>query len=143
MDIFFLGGSTFKLKGKNVSTTVDEDKVMVEDREFSGPGEYEAKRVAVTGVPSKNGSIFVIRQDNLNLVYLGLNRELLNEEQMEFIVDTDILFVSGKSAPAVSQLEPKVIVLIGGEEKLEPLGKLSITKEKMPEEPMVVVLKHG
>lgn len=147
MDIYSLEGSAFKLKGKNVTTVVDVDKVVVEAgedlREFSGPGEYESKGVAITGVSTKNGIVFVINQDYLNLVYVGLQGETLSEEQMQYITDPDILFVSSKSAPVVSQLEPKIIITMDEKETVEPVAKLSVTQEKLPEEPMVVVLKHG
>lgn len=143
MEISSLGDLTFQLKGKAVVTVVYPDKVVIENREFSGPGEYEAKRVAVTGVASKTGVIFIINQDNLHLVFPCTQTESLTEEQMQAIIETDILFVAEKSAPVVSQLEPKIIVVTNGSTLVEPVAKLSITKEKLPEEPMVVVLKHG
>lgn len=158
MDIYSLGDTTFKLKGKAVTTLVSADKVSVESgdrtRDFAGPGEYETNGVAVTGVLSKFGVIFVINQDNLNLVHLGSQVGSLTEEQTQAVEEADILFVSPKAASTVSQLEPKVIVPIDGEEKeklLKELGaegteatfKLTITKDKLPEEPMVVVLQHG
>lgn len=143
MEISSLGDLTFQLKGKAVITIVYPDKVVIENREFSGPGEYEAKRVAVTGVASKTGVIFIINQDNLHLVFPCTQTENLTEEQMQAIIETDILFVSEKSAPVVSQLEPKIIVVTNDSTLVEPVAKLSITKEKLPEEPMVVVLKHG
>lgn len=143
MEISSLGDLTFQLKGKAVTTVVYQDKVVIENREFSGPGEYEAKRVAVTGIASKPGMVFIINQDNLNLIFLGSQKESLGEVELQSIVETDILFVSEKSAPVVSQLEPKIIVVTNGSTVIEPVGKLSITKEKLPEEPQVVVLKHG
>lgn len=143
MEISSLGDLTFQLKGKAVTTVVYTDKVVIENREFSGPGEYESKGVTITGISSKNGVIFVINQDYLNLVYVGLQGELLSEEQMQYMTDTDILFVSSKSAPIVSQLEPKIIITMDEKETVEPVAKLSVTQEKLPEEPMVVVLKHG
>ncbi len=147
MDIYFLGGSAFKIKGKNATTIMDAGKVAVESaeqiREFTGPGEYETKGVVITGLSAKSGVIFSVNQDRLNLVYLGLQGESLSEEQMQHIVETDILFISSKSGPAISQLEPKIIITMDEKETVEPVGKLSITKEKLPEEPVVVVLKHG
>lgn len=158
MDIYSLGNTTFKFKGKAATTLVSADKVSVESgdkiRDFAGPGEYETNGVAVTGVSAKTGVIFVINQDNLNLVHVGSQVGSLTEEQSQAIGEADILFVSPKATSTVSQLEPKVIVPIPGEEMeklLKELGaegteaasKLTITKDKLPEEPMVVVLKHG
>ena len=114
--------------------------------------------------------IFHLMFDGLNLVHLGdLGQLKLNEEQIAQIGDVDILFVpvggvytiDGKVASEiVSQLEPRIIIPIHykieglkfelasvdgflkemGAEGVVPVPKLSITKEKLPEEPMVVVL---
>lgn len=143
MEISSPGNLTFRLKGKSATTLVYPDRVVVGEREFSGPGEYETQKVTVTGVASKSGVIFIISQDNLHLVFPGTQTENLIEEQMQVVTETDILFVAEKSAPLVSQLEPKIIVAMNGSSRVEPVGKLSITKEKLPEEPQVVVLKHG
>lgn len=156
MDIYYLGSSKFKIKGKGATTIVGEGKVAVEDgdkmREFSGPGEYEVSGVSLYGVPGKVGVIFVINQDNLNLVHVGSEAGALTGEESEKIEATDILFVSPQASPLIAQLEPKVIIPMGGEiekfqkelgaEGVEPMSKLSITKEKLPEEPTVVILKH-
>ncbi len=115
-------------------------------------------------------TIFHIMQDGLNIVHLGdLGQSTLSEEQLNQIGDTDILLIpvgsvytiDGKAASGiVSQLEPKIIIpmhfkteglkfeLEGVEGFLKEMGaesvtavpKLSITKEKLPEEPTVVVL---
>lgn len=114
--------------------------------------------------------IYHIMFDGLNLVHLGdLGQDKLTEEQVAKIGETDILLIpvgggytiDGKTASEiVSQLEPKIIIpmhfkidglkfeLDGvdkflkemGAEGVAPAPKLSITKEKLPEEPMVVVL---
>ena len=114
--------------------------------------------------------IFQLMFDGLNIVHLGdLGQSKLSEQQIAQIGDVDILFVpvggkytiDGKEAASiVSQLEPKIIIPIhykietlkieldGVEGFLKEMGaesatlqpKLSITKDKLPEEPMVVVL---
>lgn len=116
-------------------------------------------------------TIFHILMDGLNIVHLGdLGQDKLSEEQLETIETTDILFVpigsvytidAKEAAEIVAQLEPKVIIPIHykieklkfdldsvekflkemGAEGVEPQVKLSISKEKLPEEPEVVVLK--
>ncbi len=115
-------------------------------------------------------TIFHLNFDNLNILHLGdLGQSKLTEEQLTQIGDTDILLIpvggvytiDGKGAASiVSQLEPKIIIpmhykieglkfeLDGvegflkemGAEGVVPVPKLSITKEKLPEEPQVVVL---
>lgn len=118
--------------------------------------------------------IFHLLFDNLNIVHLGdLGQSKLEEEQVAQIGQTDILLIpvgsvytinAKAAAEIVSQLEPKIIIpmhykLEGlkfeleevenflkemGAEGIVPQPKLSITKEKLPEEPQVVVLsKNG
>lgn len=114
--------------------------------------------------------IFNILLDRLNIVHLGdLGQTKLTEEQLTQIGEVDILLIpvgsvytiDGKAAAGiVSQLEPKIIIpmhykidglkfeLEGVEGFLKEMGaegvsavaKLSITKDKLPEEPGVVLL---
>lgn len=114
--------------------------------------------------------IFHMLFDNLNIVHLGdLGQQILTEAQIAQIGETDILLIpvgsvytiDAKAAAAiVSQLEPKIIIpmhykieglkfeLEGvenflkemGAEGIQPQPKLSISREKLPEEPQVVVL---
>lgn len=114
--------------------------------------------------------IFHIMMDGLNIVHLGdLGQTELTEAQLNQIGEVDILLapvgsvytIDGKGAASIAAaLEPKIIVpmhykieglkfeLDGVEGFLKEMGaenalaqpKLSITKEKLPEEPMVVVL---
>lgn len=119
-------------------------------------------------------TIFHLLFDGLNIVHLGdLGQSKLTEEQITQIGQTDILLIpvgsiytinSKDAATIVAQLEPKIIIpmhfkieglkfeLEGvqgflkemGVEGVTPVPKLSITKEKLPEEPIVVVLStHG
>lgn len=117
--------------------------------------------------------IFHIMMDGLNIVHLGdLGQSKLSEEQIAQISETDILLVpvgsiytiDGKQASdIVSQLEPKIIIPMHyfieglkfqlesadkflkemGVEGVVPQPKLSITKDKLPEEPLVVVLSKS
>jgi len=114
-------------------------------------------------------TIYYFQIDGINFVHLGDLGHVLTEEQLEFIDDVDILMVpvgsvytiDGKrAAQVVSQLEPKVVIpmhykipelsinLEGPESFLKEMGaenatpqpKLSITKDKLPEETTVVLL---
>ena len=117
--------------------------------------------------------IFHLSFDNLNIVHLGdLGQSELSEEQITQIGETDILLIpvgslytinAKEAADIVAQLEPKIIIpmhykIEGLKFELEPLdnflkemgtegavaqSKLSITKEKLPEEPQVVVLSKS
>lgn len=116
-------------------------------------------------------TIFHLLFDNLNIVHLGdLGQEKLTEEQVAQIGETDILLIpvggvytinAKHAAEIIAQLEPRIIIpmhfkieglkfeLEGvenflkemGVESIQPQPKLSISREKLPEEPMVTVLK--
>lgn len=125
------------------------------------------------GIERGKNTIFHMFFDNLNIVHLGdFGQENLTEEQIAKIGQTDILLIpvgsvytiNAKAASGiVSQLEPSIIIpmhykieglkfeLEGvenflkemGAENVQALPKLSISKEKLPEEPMVVVLSKS
>ncbi len=114
--------------------------------------------------------IYHLMVDGLNIVHLGdLGQSKLTEEQISAIGAVDILLIpvgsvytidAKTAAGIVSQLEPKITIpmhykieglkfeLDGvegflkemGAEAVVPLPKLFITKDKLPEEPIVVVL---
>ncbi|OGE25122.1 hypothetical protein A3C26_02050 [Candidatus Daviesbacteria bacterium RIFCSPHIGHO2_02_FULL_39_12] len=123
-----------------------------------------------SGSERGKNTIFHLNLDGLNIVHLGdLGQLELTEKQVAQIGQTDILLlpvgsvytIDGKQAAAiVAQLEPKIIIpmhykiddlkfeLEGMEKFLKEMGaegvvaqpKISITKEKLPEESQVVVL---
>lgn len=114
--------------------------------------------------------LFHLMFDNLNIVHLGdLGQSKLTEEQIAQIGETDILLIpvggvytidSKVAATIVSQLEPKIIIPIHykieglkfelapvegflkemGAEGLTAQPKLFVSKEKLPEEPQVILL---
>ena len=111
--------------------------------------------------------------DDLNIVHLGdLGQSKLTEDQVAQIGETDILLIpvgsvytinSKAASDIVSQLEPKIIIPMHykidglkfeldsvdgflkemGAESVAAAPKLTITKEKLPEEPQVVVLNKS
>lgn len=115
-------------------------------------------------------TVFHVLFDNLDIVHLGdLGQMRLTEEQVAQIGQTDILLIPvggiftidpKAASDIVSQLEPKIIIpmhykieglkfeLEGvdgflkemGAEGVVPVPKLSISKEKLPEEPQVILL---
>jgi len=114
-------------------------------------------------------TVYNVSVDGLNIVHLGDLGHKLTEEQIEEIGATDILLVpvgsvytidAKTAADVVSQLEPKIVIpmhyaLPGlkfelepvenfmkemGAEAVEPQAKLSITKDKLPDELQVIVL---
>lgn len=118
-------------------------------------------------------TVYHIDIDGLNVVHLGDLGCSLSEEQVSEVGNTDILLVpvggtytiDGKEASEiVSQLEPSIIIpmhyggvqglkfpLEGvdkflkemGAENVTPQNKISVTKDKLPEEPQVMVLNKS
>lgn len=159
----------------NNLSAVTGDPVLV-----TGPGEYEIKGVAITGVQTSHdqkggeergkNTVYTIHIDGLNIVHLGdLGESKLTQEQIEGIGLCDILLIPvggvytitpEEAAQLVSQLEASIIVpmhykLPGlkfdlsevdtflkemGVENIAPQPKLTITRDKLPAEPQVVVL---
>lgn len=117
--------------------------------------------------------IFHMQIDGLNIVHLGdLGQSQLTEEQTQAIDQTDILLVpvggnftisSKEAIEVINQLEPRIIIpmhykieglnveIEGVEQFLKEMGvenpipvpKLSVTAEKLPEEPEVVLLSKS
>lgn len=124
----------------------------------------------ISGAERGRNILFHLMIDGLNIVHLGdLGQSKLTEEQVAQIGEVDILLIpvggvytidSKQAANIVSQLEPKIIIpmhfkieglkfeLEAVEGFLKEMGaegvvaqpKLSITKEKLPEEPQVILL---
>lgn len=126
----------------------------------------------VGGSERGKNTAYNIHIDGLNVVHLGDLGHQLTEEQVEEIGATDILLVpvggvytidASEAAQVVASLEPKIVIpmhykLPGLKFELEPVesflkemggeaaapqSKLSITKEKLPDEPQVVVLEKS
>lgn len=124
------------------------------------------------GKEKGKNTIYHIVMDNISIVHLGDLGHLPSEEQTSGIDSTDILMipVGGKftiddktATKVVAQFEPKVVIpmhyglpglkleLEGvegflkemGAESVEPVSKLSVTKDKLPEETMVVLLSKS
>ncbi len=114
-------------------------------------------------------TIYNILVDGLNVVHLGDLGHILSESQIEEIGQTDILLIpvggvftinAKEAAEVVTQLEPKIVIPMHykieglkfdleavdvflkelGVESPAPLPKLSITKDKLPDEMQVIVL---
>jgi L-ascorbate metabolism protein UlaG (beta-lactamase superfamily) len=149
---------------------------------ITGPGEYEASGVSITGVSTyhdkeKGGqrgknTIYNISIDGLNVLHLGDLGHTLSESEIEEIGAADILLVpvgsvytidAKTASDVVSQLEPKIVIpmhyaLPGlkfelepienflkemGFDSIEPQPKLSVTKDKLPDELQVIVLSKA
>lgn len=115
-------------------------------------------------------TMYNIHIDGLNVVHAGDLGHTLTQEQIDEIGLTDILLIpvggvytinAKEAVEVVAQLEPRIIIPIHyggvpglkfpldpldnflkemGAEGLTPQPKLSVTKDKLPDEPQVVVL---
>lgn len=117
-------------------------------------------------------TVYNITIDGINVAHLGDIGHNLSSEQMEELGSVDILLVpvggvytvdAHLAAKIVAELEPKIVIpmhyqteglkyqLDGvekflkemGNENIAPVAKLSITREKLPEETSVVVLDRS
>lgn len=134
---------------------------------ITGVGLYHDKN---QGAERGQNTVYHINLEGLNIVHCGDLGHTLTDEQVDEIGATDILLVpvgsvytidAKDAAEVVAQLEPKVIIpmhyggLPGlkppleevgkflkemGAENVVPQNKLTITRDKLPDEPTVVVL---
>lgn len=123
------------------------------------------------GAERGKNTIYMVTIDDVNIVHLGdLGQKKLTQEQVEQLTLCDVLLIptggvytiTAADAPdIISQLEPKIIVPMHyrveglkidlaplseflstmGKESSEAQPKLSVSKEKLPEETEVVVLE--
>lgn len=159
MEITWYGQAAFKLKGKTATVVVDpydpsiglkwskaeadilavthghpdhNNTAGVSGASYiaKGPGEYEIKGIAFTGVSSwhdnKEGAergantIYIFNIDGVRICHLGdLGQHQLTESQLEEIGDVDVLLIpvggvytvsAPEAAKIVAELEPKIIV---------------------------------
>lgn len=123
------------------------------------------------GAERGKNTIYQVTIDEVSIVHLGdLGQKKLTQEQVEALSTCDILLIpvgsvftiSGRDAPdIVAQVEPSIIIpmhykLAGlkfdlepvdnflaamGKEKLVPQAKLAISRERLPQEPEVILLE--
>ena len=116
-------------------------------------------------------TIYHIVVDDVNIVHLGdLGQKKLTQEQVEALSTCDILLIpvggiytiSARDAPdIIAQIEPKIVIpmhyklaglkfdlddlskflTVMGKEKIEPVFKLSVSRDKLPEEVEIAVLE--
>lgn len=126
----------------------------------------------VQGVEKGLNTIYHIIFDGISIVHLGDLGHELTDEQTSAIDSVDILMVpvggavtvdAEMAAKAVSLLEPKIVIPMHynieglkldpggldpflkemGAENVAPVSKLSITKDKLPDETTIVVLSKS
>lgn len=170
MEIIYLGHSTFRIKGKEVAIVADPSKgvsvsadIVTVSRDHpdhnnyssvSGspfiiqkPGEYEIKGASVLGFKtSGENTCFLYELDGLRIFHLGSITEKFIDNQMGEVGEIDVLLIaeSDKTSDLISQIEPKIVVLMGDEikQKAEILPKLTISKLDLPTELKIYILER-
>lgn len=162
MDISLVDHSTVRIKGKAAVVVVAPDgSVSVADRAeenpfvVRGPGEYEIKGVGVIGMSAEKNTVYRIEIDGMSIVRVGPLEHPLTATQVDTLDGVDILMVSvsGGAASVISEVEPSIVIPLDhtpdgiraflkeiGKEDVVPQPKLSVTKDKIPEQMLVVVL---
>ncbi len=155
MQISYFGLSSFKLSGKDTTSIIDPfskesgltpprgaaDLVILSEPEnelysyfqsisgepfiINGPGEYDVKNHAITGIPVKdqNGkvvTIYLIELEGVKILHMAHIKKLaLTQDELEDIGDVDVMLVpiGGKdvleydeAAKAVNFIEPKIVI---------------------------------
>ena len=96
---------------------------------IAGPGEYEVKGVAVTGVMTYHdkqkgvergkNTVYNLEIEGVNIVHLGDLGQILEEDQLEEIGSVDVLMIpvggvytidAKDAARVVAQLDPKIVI---------------------------------
>jgi L-ascorbate metabolism protein UlaG (beta-lactamase superfamily) len=152
MDIAYLGAGSVRLSGRNLNVICDPfgsgaglgsvsakaDVVTLSGPDgfghvadamvFDGPGEYEVKGAAITGVPARlhldesghRATSYSVVIDGVNVVVTGNISGKLDESQIENLGQVDVLVVpvggggltldAEGAAAVVTQLEPSYVV---------------------------------
>ena len=169
MDITYLGGASFLLKGERVvainpaqkaraadvllHSSRQHDRTLIVD----GPGEYEIGGVLIvteeTGPRASGLFSHAVATQGLNVVHLGTRVHDLTERQITAFGPVDVLILSADDVQAaqkaVQALEPRVVLPFGpratelssalGARRLEPEARFSWNGSGTP--PKVVLLK--
>ncbi len=127
---------------------------------------------SVRGEERGKNTVYNITIDGMNVVHLGDLGQTLSDEIVADIGSTDILLIpvggvytidAKMATDVVSSLEPRIIIPMHykieglkfnldplenflkemGVEGVQPIQKLTITKDKLPEEPQVMVLSKS
>lgn len=124
---------------------VDEYRLIIDD-----DGEYEIGSIKVTGLSRSDGIFYNLNIDNTQIILAKVSTlEKLTDTSSE--AEVAILNVdSNLNEAIVASLEAKTVILYGekvtegikalGKNDLTPTKKLSIAKEKLPDETQIVWL---
>lgn len=124
----------------------------------NGPGEYEIKGVGVIGRKIEQTTIYHIELDGLSIVHLGALPRALSAEDVDSLDGVDILMVpvGAFAAAVINEIDPSIVIPMSlgtdgatvkdflkeiGKEDVVPQAKLTVTRDKLPEQMQVVILE--
>lgn len=121
----------------------------------NGPGEYEIKGVGVIGRKSGKNTMYRIEMDGLSIVHLGDLDHALSADEVDSLDGVDILIMSaGTAVSVIHEIEPSIVIPMRysrddlaaflkeiGKEDTVPQPKLTVTRDKLPEQMQVVILE--
>lgn len=136
---------------------------------ITGAGEYGIKNIEINGWPNKSTVVYLIKMDDMRIVFLGQLKEPLEPSVLERMDNIDLLFLPAGGKPFIEQREaaqiikkisPKIVIAslfkIPGlkrkandlkeflkeiKQKAEPQEKLAIKKNSLPAQTQIVILK--
>lgn len=163
MIITHKGQGQFTVRSKQATIELGQT-IKIGDKVLPGRGEYEVSNVEAEGLAD---NIFLIRTEEVYLLYLDRINRVLTDEELEAVNMADILFVpvGGNqtdvddltvlgpelAVKVINQVDPRIVIPMyfssvepfrAAEGKpLEMLNELKVTKTSLPtEERQVVVL---
>lgn len=121
------------------------------------PGEYEVASIKIRALRLNGGLLYKVYVDNVGVLIVEakiLNNAQKKESELTDIGEYDLLVLYANdsvSDSVIAELEPKVVILYGnnakdaalqlGKNEVTPIKKYSLTRDKIPGEMEVVVLK--
>ena len=142
MDIQYLAGASFKLKGKTATILTDASsfKVEVEKQikmEISEPGEYEIGGISIIGMQLGGNKVFVFEIDGLRVLYLGDFSEGITDEKVSQLGSIDVVIINvgesfKESVKVIGGIDPYFVLPFTQKEPVETfLAESGMTVEKM------------
>ena len=112
-----------EIKTKKALIIIDE-KVKINDVDLEGAGEYEIGEVAVEGI---DDDTYILQAEDISIGLVNFRRKI-SKEIVEKLSNTSVLIakINGhidEMVEQVGQIEPNIIVYIGGKDEREKLEK--------------------
>jgi L-ascorbate metabolism protein UlaG (beta-lactamase superfamily) len=161
MQIKYMGQEKFEIRTKETKIDLGY-RILINNFELPGPGEYEKGGVFVEGIADNGNIIYVLKVEEMNVCYLGKITRDLKEDEAKEIGNVDILFLplgedgsvtTKKALDLVTKIDPKIVIPMLYSDLSEfmksegitdgELDLFKIKKAELPEEERKVVILKG